>query len=303
MFSSRALRIIGLLLFAIAVAPVDAVVYYGGYTYGEDGFQTYGGAAVVRPGIRPRRYRYGRKLLQQDKKCKTMLDVVESLPQLSSLKEAIKDLPKIRDALNNSTAQDTFFAPSNEAIASLTLWGGFDDFKRGLEGMFSSDEIKALVVAYHAIPDQKLNWGQLRAKAAKGEFLPTALSKIFPDSSAALEVSWWKGDIFLKGVGSEAKISAADIPACGSIVHVIDGVLLPLDGDGELSDEQKARIEAARIALGGKDEEPGDAPAPAPDAAPAPAPAEVFPDDIEELDVDYPMEDQYGEAPAPAPAP
>ena len=47
----------------------------------------------------------------------------------------------------------------------------------------------------------------------------------------------------------------------------------------------------------------GDAPAPAPDAAPAPAPAEVFPDDIEELDVDYPMEDQYGEAPAPAPAP
>jgi len=259
----------------------------------------------VRPGIRPRRYRYGRKLLQRDETCQTMLDVVESLPTLSALKDAIKDLPKIRDALNNSTATDTFFAPSNEAIASLTRWGGFDDFKRGLEGMFSSDEIKALVVAYHAVPDQRLNWGQLRAKAAKGEFLPTALSKIFPDSGAALEVSWWKGDIFVKGVGSEAKITAADVPpACGSIVHVIDGVLLPLDGDGELSDEQNARIEAARAALRGDDDARDDAPAPAPapDVAPAPAPDVVL-DDVDDLDVDYPPMDARADAPAPAPAP
>ena len=59
--------------FVSTVAPREILtdsflrVPTGGYTYGEDGFQTYGGAAVVRPGIRPRRYRYGRKLLNEIK--------------------------------------------------------------------------------------------------------------------------------------------------------------------------------------------------------------------------------------------
>lgn len=241
-----------------------------------------------------------------------MLDVIETVPMLSALKEAISDLPRIRDALNNRTATDTFFAPSNKAIESFTSWGGYDDFRTGLEDMFSNDELKALIVAYHAVPDESLKWGQLRAEAAKGEFLPTVLSKIFSNSSAALEVSSFKGDIFIKGIGSEAKIVAADIRACGSIVHVIDGVLLPIDGDGELTDEQKARIEAAREALAEKNEDMGDdydeaeAPALAPEPAPAPAPAPDSFEDIEldELDIDYPIDTEpYGEADAPAPAP
>ena len=90
-------------------------------------------------------------LQEEDAPCETMLNVVESTPMLSSLREAIKDLPRIRDALNNETATDTFFAPSNEAIQSFTAWGGYADFKEGLSKMFSNDEIKALVVAYHSL--------------------------------------------------------------------------------------------------------------------------------------------------------
>jgi uncharacterized surface protein with fasciclin (FAS1) repeats len=239
-------------------------------------------------------------LQEEDAPCATMLNVVESTPMLSSLREAIKDLPRIRDALNNETATDTFFAPSNEAIQSFAAWGGYADFKEGLSKMFSNDEIKALVVAYHAVPDERLNWGQLRAKAAKGEFLPTALSRIFTNSSAALEVSAWKGDVFLKGVGSEARIVAADIPACGSVVHIIDGVLLPIDGDGELTPEQQARIERARDALRDEDDE-SMAPSPAPEAAPEPYGADDFDLTVEELDEDYPMEEP-STAPAPAPS-
>lgn len=231
-----------------------------------------------------------------------MLDVVESNPMLTSLKEVIKDLPRIRDALNNQTATDTFFAPSNEGIESFVKWGGYADFKKGLSEMFSNDEIKALVVAYHAVPDERLNWGQLRAKAAKGEFLPTALARIFTNSSAALEVSAWKGDIFVKGVGSEAKIVAADIPACGSVVHIIDGVLLPIDGDGELTPEQQARIERARDVLRGKDDDDESiAPSPAPEAAPGPTEADDIDLTVDELDEDYPMEEP-STAPAPAPS-
>lgn len=243
-----------------------------------------------------------------------MLDVIESRPMLSSLAEAIADLPRIRDALNNRTATDTFFAPSNKAIESFTKWGGFEDFEEGLSEMFSSEEIKALIIAYHAIPDSRLNWGQIRSKAAKGEFLLTALSKIFTNSSAALEPSFWKGDIFLKGIGSEAKIVAADISACGSVVHIVDGVLLPLDGDGDLTEEQIARIEAARKAVNEAETEDSATepeepevpfpPAMAPEAAaPAPAPESFDDIDIDELDVEYERDEPYAEAPAPAPAP
>jgi hypothetical protein len=226
---------------------------------------------------------------------------------LSSLKEAIQDLPKIRDALNNRTATDTFFAPSNAAIESFTKWGGYDDFKAGLSSMFSSDEIKALIVAYHAVPDERLMWGQLRAKAAQGAFLRTALANIFDNDAASLEVSFWKRNIFLKGIGSEGKIVAADIPACGSVVHVVDAVILPIDGDGELSEEQMARIKRARER---GDNDNDEAPAPSsPDFTPAPAPApsaEPYEWDIVDdgiIDVEYGEESYEAAAPAPAPAP
>jgi hypothetical protein len=224
---------------------------------------------------------------------------------LSSLKEAIQDLPKIRDALNNRTATDTFFAPSNAAIESFTKWGGYDDFKSGLSSMFSSDEIKALIIAYHAVPDERLLWGQLRAKAAQGAFLRTALANIFDNDAASLEVSFWKRNLFLKGIGSEGKIVAADIPACGSVVHVIDAVLLPLDGDGELSEEQMARIKRARERGDDEDEAPG--PSSSPDFAPAPAPsAEPYEWEIVDegiIDIEYGEESYEAAAPAPAPSP
>lgn len=71
----------------------------------------------------------------------------------------------------------------------------------------------------------------------KGEFLFIVFLKIFFDFSVVLEVSWWKGDIFFKGVGFEVKIFVVDIFACGFIVYVIDGVLFFFDGDGEFFDE------------------------------------------------------------------
>jgi hypothetical protein len=236
---------------------------------------------------------------------------------LSDLALAIRDLPRIREALNNSTATDTFFAPSNAAIKSLVEWGGYDSIKEGLKEFFSTKEIKGLIIAYHAIPNQKLLYGQLNAM--NGKFLQTALSRVL-DSPGSLEVSSYEGNIYIKGYGSEAKIVAADIPACGSVVHVIDGVLLPVDGDGELSEEQKNRIERARTALdkGGEDDDEY-APAPSPNDAEAPAPApsddkllEEIEDEIEDIKTDggveiddnmYSDDDSFASAPAPAPAP
>jgi len=232
---------------------------------------------------------------------------------LSDLAKAIRDLPRIREALNNATSTDTFFAPSNDAIKSLVQWGGYDDIKSGLKEFFTTKEIKGLIIAYHAIPNQKLLYGQLNAM--NGKFLQTALERVL-DAPGALEVSSWKGNIFLKGYGSEAKIVAADIPACGSVVHIIDGVLLPVDGDGVLTDEQKSRIKRAKDAIEKIKDDEGLAPAPAPEAdfapapapepaiAPAPAPEDKIIDDIDKaIDEDMYSDGSYAAAPTPAPAP
>ena len=42
------------------------------------------------------------------------------------------------------------------------------------------------------------------------------------------------GKIFIKGIGSEAMVISSDIPACNGVIHTVDTVLLPLDGDGKL---------------------------------------------------------------------
>ena len=56
--------------------------------------------------------------------------------------EAIKDLPRIRDALNNETATDTFFAPSNEAIQSFAAWEGTPISKRASRRCFQTTKSK-----------------------------------------------------------------------------------------------------------------------------------------------------------------
>jgi hypothetical protein len=51
--------------------------------------------------------------------------VLESRPELSQLAAAVEDLPRIKAAMNQKNREDTFFAPTNDAIDALLAWGGF----------------------------------------------------------------------------------------------------------------------------------------------------------------------------------
>ena len=42
------------------------------------------------------------------------------------------------------------------------------------------------------------------------------------------------------------------VVACNGVLHMVDTVLLPFDGDGELDDEQKRRLADAKRALDAK---------------------------------------------------
>ena len=209
--------------------------------------------------------------------CLTVLDVVRGRPELSLLAETLEKLPRVRAALDDPTRTDTFFAPTNDAVEELLNWGGFVEKAKGIDEMLGDVPLTALIVAYHAVPNFTIFSPGLAERggdaADADRFLDTALASVLEAASASsadapgsastnasaepLLVDEYEGDLFLKAVGSEAKVLVRDIKACGSVVHTIDAVLLPIDGDAELEPFQeerlakiKARAEAAEARSG-----------------------------------------------------
>jgi hypothetical protein len=56
-------------------------------------------------------------------------------------------------------------------------------------------------------------------------------------------------DVYCVGLGSRAKLVGDEIVACNGVLHMIDTVLLPFDGDDTLNEEQTERLIAAKEAL------------------------------------------------------
>lgn len=244
--------------------------------------------------VRRPRYGWGRRLLRDDPAeaplasaletsapapgadedeadCLTVLDVVRGRPELSLLAETLEKLPRVRAALDDPTRTDTFFAPTDDAVEELLQWGGFVEKAKGIDEMLGDVPLTALIVAYHAVPNATIFSPGLAERGgdaadAADRFLDTALASVLEAASASsadapgsepLLVDEYEGDLFLKAVGSEAKVLVRDIKACGSVVHTIDAVLLPIDGDAELEPFQeerlakiKARAEAAEARSG-----------------------------------------------------
>ena len=194
--------------------------------------------------------------------CFTVLDIVRSRPELSLLAETLEKLPRVRAALDDPTRTDTFFAPTNAAVEELLAWGGFMETARGIDEMLGDVPLTALIVAYHAVPNAAISSKGLAERGgddadARDRLLDTALASVADaasaedaDASGALRnasaepllVDEHEGELFLKDVGSEARVVTGDIDACGSTVHTVDAVLLPVDGDAELEPFQKARL-------------------------------------------------------------
>ena len=182
--------------------------------------------------------------------------------------------------------------------------------------MLGNVSLKALIIAYHAVPGAVYLAEDLKTIGGDGppeNYLDTALARILaavaelkdPDAADSLDpvatssaseplyIDEFEGDVYVKGIGSEAKVVAADIEACNGVVHAVSHVLLPLDGDGELSEEQKARIAeirersdrlvAEKLADLDDDDDDGGA---APEAAPADDEDEAADDDDEAADDD-----------------
>lgn len=302
---------------------LSEATYYGRYN-------RYGGTAVVRTTTVVRRPRvgWGRRLLRDDPAeaplasaletsapapgadedeadCLTVLDVVRGRPELSLLAETLEKLPRVRAALDDPTRTDTFFAPTDDAVEELLNWGGFVEKAKGIDEMLGDVPLTALIVAYHAVPNKTIFSPGLAERGgdaadAADRFLDTALASVLEAASASsadapgsepLLVDEYEGDLFLKAVGSEAKVLVRDIKACGSVVHTIDAVLLPIDGDAELEPFQEERLAKIKARAEAAEARSGDARS-----------YETEEEDDDEEDTETSYADVLEDAAAPAPA-
>ena len=214
----------------------------------------------------------------------------------------VEKLPRISAALNGGDESrgktvDTLFAPTDKAIENFLSWTRAQNKTEEFAKILGNQTVAGAIVAYHVLPELVYKFGTLKAFDRK--FINTALSNAVSDTSGAfaLQIDEEGGSIFVKGTGSEVKVIGADNYACNGIIHLVDGVLLPFDADGELSEKQKERLEDAKEMLSEAIEEEEEE---MEGAAPAPAPA---PDAALSIGLLTDLGGLGGDAPAPAPSP
>lgn len=181
----------------------------------------------------------------EDKRCLTLMEIVDRHPSLSRLSDATRDLPVVREALSARDERDTFFAPTNEAIASFSEWSGFDTLERTLVELLDDVRWKRYLIAYHAVPDRALTVEDMRELRGDDRYLEDALEAempLFIETGADEK-------LVVRGLGSSASLVGDEIVACNGVLHMVDHCLLPFDGDGKLNDAQRARLRDAKRAL------------------------------------------------------
>ena len=181
----------------------------------------------------------------EDRRCLTLMEIVDRHPSLSRLSDATRDLPVVREALSARDERDTFFAPTNEAIASFSEWSGFDTLERTLVELLGDVRWKRYLIAYHAVPDRALTVEDMRELRGDDRYLEDALEAempLFIETGADEK-------LVVRGLGSSASLVGDEIVACNGVLHMVDHCLLPFDGDGKLNDAQRARLRDARRAL------------------------------------------------------
>merc|ERR1711907_396119 len=137
----------------------------------------------------------------------SIASVASSVEDLSILVEAVV-AAGLLDAIDDPEAELTVFAPTNDAFVALLGALGVD----GLEDIDTDTLVS--VLTYHIVPAVAYS-----TDLTDGMVLPTL-------NGADLVVDLSSG-VMIDGIGSDASVVIADVPAAMSVVHVIDTVLLP----------------------------------------------------------------------------
>ena len=155
-----------------------------------DGVDTNATTAAEPPELEPSAS--GAKVVTDANKasCVTALDIIETHPNLTILRDVIADLPTIRAALSDPTAADTLFAPVDDAVEGYRRWAGYDETdegrKAGLISLLGRDDEpevenwREFLVAYHAVPDKALELDDLCELEGDDDVLEDAAEAMMP---------------------------------------------------------------------------------------------------------------------------
>eukprot|EP00894_Picocystis_sp_ML_P002360 jgi/Pico_ML_1/52877/g3518.t1 len=154
--------------------------------------------------------------------CQTIVEVASGTEELSTLVAAVQAAGLV-DALNDSEAEYTVFAPTNDAFDEILVALGLT-----LEELVADTDLLTNVLLYHVVPVAVESTET--EEYPDGSVVPTLLE------GESLELNLESGTV-VPAYPSPANIIQTDIEACESFVHVIDTVLIPfVPGEAEMAD-------------------------------------------------------------------
>lgn len=146
------------------------------------------------------------------KNCKSVATLATNA-KLTSLVTAL-DAAGLSWIFKSKLFAGTVFAPTNEAFDALLKKLGTT-----LPELAKNKQLLISVLSYHVVPLHRVYASDI-TNGAKARTL--LLKKVTFDLQSR------PGSVLVRGVGSTARVEAADFFACRAVVHVIDTVLLPI---------------------------------------------------------------------------
>eukprot|EP01023_Acetabularia_acetabulum_P057223 TRINITY_DN665_c1_g1_i1.p1 TRINITY_DN665_c1_g1~~TRINITY_DN665_c1_g1_i1.p1 ORF type:complete len:461 (+),score=36.33 TRINITY_DN665_c1_g1_i1:87-1469(+) len=144
---------------------------------------------------------------------------INATDQLSTLYKALQ-AANLVEFLSNPQVLVTLFAPTDTAFESLlNALGGIN-----LNQLLENTQLVTAILLLHIVPDFALSESQLQSTRVLSTLLPNQDLTI--GLSSTEEQFQEVTTIIPPQVAASANILVPDVPACESIIHVIDGVFL-----------------------------------------------------------------------------
>mmetsp|Transcript_15769 Transcript_15769/g.34074 ORF Transcript_15769/g.34074 Transcript_15769/m.34074 type:complete len:502 (+) Transcript_15769:2-1507(+) len=145
----------------------------------------------------------------------SITEAVRSLPMTSTL-HTLLAAARLTNALGDTTGtvKYTVLAPTDQAFVALLT-----ALRTNLHGLLSNPSLLQRVLSYHLLP----------AAVRSTQLTPGPVATFLLGRSGYLNINITNGVPRFVGGRSSAGVYGADVTAGGSVVHVIDAVLLPAD--------------------------------------------------------------------------
>ncbi|GMH40505.1 hypothetical protein BSKO_08409 [Bryopsis sp. KO-2023] len=156
---------------------------------------------------------------QPQRQCRSVAESIASNPDLAILNQAI-NLAGLSPVLSDKEQSITLFAPIDDAFVQLSAPGAAVKLP-----ILDDPDALGSILSYHALEEPK----SFSALKPGGKHRTLVLQDGEPLELTIVENESSPLGIEIEGAEGTASIVKKNIVACGSVIHIIDGVLLPAE--------------------------------------------------------------------------